>query len=203
MIGSAKSRSIVKRGPAWTRQGAGVGRAQIEAAADGRAQRVDQLAPHHLAACDEGVTRADKLLHDEDAVAQFPELAGVHRGRELVGGVEELDADPFAAAVRLHQEGAVHPPPRLAEAAQPDGRHRARNPDFGRAERGGEGGLAHSQLEGFARIDHAPSVRLEPMQHGARILDREHMAAGMGRAAQPVEKHPLRRGLGQVQRAGT
>ncbi len=122
---------------------------------------------------------------------------------KCVGIVKEPHTEPFAAAVRLEDEGASG----KALARRRDKQFLAGDENgIGRADAGGlEGGvltrLADLEVESAAAVDDAALVPLEPGQHRRGQLGGVAVVAGMRGGAHPIVVDTLRRRLRQIEDA--
>ena len=100
-------------------------------------------------------------------------------GRQRLGGLEQADPEPFAAAVRLEDHRATGEMLLRCRGKRflAGDQHRLRRGDAGHLERGVLPGLADLEVERGGAVDDPPSVPGEPSQ------DRRGQFGGMAMVA--------------------
>ena len=117
--------------------------------------------------------------------------------RERLGGVEQPDAKPLAAAVWLQDDrAAVEMPPCRGDKILPAGdQHGPRRMDAGRFERGILPALADLEVERARSVDDAAAMPREPRQYCGRQFGGIPVIARVRGGAHPVVKHTRGRRL--------
>jgi len=117
--------------------------------------------------------------------------------------VKQSHAESFAAAVRLHNEGAAAEPltGRFYEQLLSGNDDGVRSADAGGFEGGVMARLADLEVEGATAVDDAAVMPFEPGQHRGSELGGVAMIACMRGGAHPVVEDALGRRPGQIEDA--
>ena len=141
-------------------RGAGVGRAELEAAAGGvGGERVDELAADQLGAGNPRLRRLQVLLQQGDAIRWRLVVSAGQAGVEFVVTGEEADAMALPALVVLADERNRQLARGGGEIGGPGHRHGARHVQSVRAQRDQLLNLADLQLEDLPAVHHPAAVR--------------------------------------------
>jgi len=169
-----------------------VGRAKLEALAGVDLDRVEETPADELAAGDERPVRPHVLLDQPDAVDGCRLARGVEEGGQRIEGIEQLHAQPLAAAVGLEDERCLAEPPRRFERlVAADRGDRAWHRDVGALERCVLRDLADLEIQCAARVDYAAAMPLQPVEDDVGELGREAVVAGVRRRAHAIVEHAL------------